>query len=113
MSTAFTIRVASVQDAEAISKLGSHIFQTTFGHSCTKQQMDDYLQESLSPAAIAKELHDEKRRWMVAITGDQAIAGYAELNWGSSEPCITHPKAIELQRLYVALDMHGKVRVLH
>lgn len=73
--------------------------------------MDDYLEEALSPSAISKEIQDEKRRWIIAVTADEAIGGYAELNWGSSEPCITHPKAIELQRLYVAIDMHGKVRL--
>ena len=109
MTTDFTLRTATTADAEAISKLGTHIFRTTFGHSCTKQQMDDYLEEALSPSAITKEIQDEKRRWIIAVTANEAIGGYAELNRGSSEPCITHPKAIELQRLYVAIDMHGKV----
>ena len=108
MST-FRLRTATVEDAPAISSLGSEIFRTTFGHSCTREQMEQYLQESLSPSAIQKEIEDDKRIWMLAEDDTGRSLGYVELNWGSSEPCITHPKAIELQRLYVALDQHGKV----
>ena len=110
--SSFKLRTATVEDATAISSLGQEIFRTTFGHSCTHEQLEQYLQDSLSPAAIQREIEDDKRMWLLAEDEAGQSLGYAEVNWDSHEPCIKHPKAIELQRLYVALDQHGKVRCL-
>ncbi|KAF3353074.1 Myosin regulatory light chain cdc4 [Verticillium dahliae VDG1] len=55
------LRRATLQDAEAVSALGSSVFSATFGHSVTPQQLQAYLDESYSVAATARDIEDTQK----------------------------------------------------
>jgi ribosomal protein S18 acetylase RimI-like enzyme len=110
-----TLRGATVEDAAAIAALGSHVFSLTFGHSVTPEQLKAYLDESYSIEATIKDILNPSKDMIVAITqasddSAEQTVGFALLTRGTSEPCIAHlgNTAVELQRLYVHPDCHGK-----
>lgn len=114
----FTIRPAQPQDATAIATLGATVFTHTFADSgCTAAQLQAYLDEAYTPAAIATTLADPSQTTLVATLPEPdpaapVILGFALLNRAStpSEPAIHNvfPRPVELQRLYVGLDAHGR-----
>lgn len=132
-STPFTVRPATPDDAAAIAALGVSVFTVTFGESgCTEEQLQAYLQESYTPAAIRETLVSPTQETILAVSpgptpttptadgagaekqgGGERVLGFVLLNTGGpAETCVAdsprHPApAAELQRLYVALDSHG------
>jgi ribosomal protein S18 acetylase RimI-like enzyme len=111
-----TLRDALPQDIPQIAALGSHVFSVTFGHSVSPHELQAYLDESYSLAATEAELSSPSKDMIVAVdrssqtAGSEArIVGFALLTRGSSEPCIEHlQNTVELQRIYVHPDCHGK-----
>ncbi|KAJ9156259.1 hypothetical protein NKR23_g1237 [Pleurostoma richardsiae] len=107
--TQIDVRPASPDDAVDIAKLGAHVFSATFGHSVQPHELKAYLDDSYSTEATTKDISDPSRDMIVATNEDGQIVGFGLLTRGSSEPCIAHVgSTIELQRLYVHPDFHGK-----
>ncbi|KAL1873051.1 hypothetical protein Daus18300_004193 [Diaporthe australafricana] len=122
----FQIRKAAAADGEALAALGAAVFRATFAHSCTEEQLQAFLDEAYTPEAIAKDIADGSKDVLIATTEDSSsdsasstpktggagggrLLGFAYLNRGSSEPCVAHlERSVELQRLYIGLDAHGK-----
>jgi ribosomal protein S18 acetylase RimI-like enzyme len=103
------LRTAGPDDTVAISSLGARVFSTTFGHSVTPQQLQDYLDEAYSITATAADIADPNKDMIVAVNQDDTVVGFGLLTRGSSEPCIAHLEHyVELQRLYVDLNHHGQ-----
>ena len=103
----FTVRAAVPSDAEAIAKLGGHVFAVTFGHSVTADDLNAFLEESYTPAAITAELSHKDKTTLVATDDSEAIRGFSTLTRNSSEPCVENVEdRVELQRLYVDTSAH-------
>lgn len=113
-----TLRDALPQDIPQIAALGSHVFSITFGHSVPPHELQAYLDESYSLSATEAELSNPSKEMIVAVDrsspkagseSEARIVGFALLRRGSREPCIEHlPNTVELQRIYVHPDCHGK-----
>lgn len=117
----FQIRKATASDSKALAALGVEVFTATFAHSCTKEQLQAFLDEAYTPEAIAKDIADNSKDVLVATEEDDndsssstpggsgKLLGFMYLTRGSSEPCVDHlERPVELQRLYIALGAHGK-----
>ncbi|KFA68583.1 hypothetical protein S40285_06664 [Stachybotrys chlorohalonatus IBT 40285] len=104
------VRRAVHQDIPHISDVGSRVFSSTFGHSVTPAQMQDYLDEALSVPATTAELENPQKDMIVAVDPqDNTVLGFGLLTRGSSEPCVEALEgAVELQRIYVDNKHHGK-----
>lgn len=115
----FQIRRAAAPDSEALAALGTEVFTATFAHSCTREQLQAFLDEAYTPEAIARDIADSSKDVLVATEGDDGsssppapggkLLGFLYLTRGSSEPCVEHlERPVELQRLYISLGAHGK-----
>ena len=104
------VRTARPEDAFPVAELGSHVFSATQDNSVQPHQLQAYLDEAYSTAAMAADISSPSKDMIVAIDGENgAIIGFALLTRGTSDTCIAHlQNTVELQRLYVHLDFHGK-----
>lgn len=104
------IRPATPDDAPSIAALGTRVFASTFGHSCTVEQMQTYLQKCYSVSAIASDLANPNKTTIVATgPADGGVLGFATLTKGTTEPCLQgSTDEVELQRLYVDEAHQGK-----
>lgn len=113
-AAAFTIRKATPSDAAQIAALGTAVFTHTFQASgCTDAQLQSYLDEAYTLDAILATLTSPTQQTLVAVDPATAtsVLGFALLNTGSAEPVIEagkYPRPVELQRLYVSLEAHGR-----
>jgi ribosomal protein S18 acetylase RimI-like enzyme len=108
-SSTTNIRKATLNDAQAITKLGSHVFTVTLGPDFPATDLKIYLEENYSIEATAKELKDPDKDMLVATSPSDQILGFALMTRGPPEPCICDvPKQVQLQRLYIHPDAQGQ-----
>ncbi|KAF7554850.1 hypothetical protein G7Z17_g2587 [Cylindrodendrum hubeiense] len=104
-----TIRQARVEDVIAIAELGAHVFTATFAHSVSPDELQNFLDESYTTAAITKDINDNTKDIIVATKPDGTVLGFGYLTRGSNEPCVADvDDKVELQRIYVHPSAHGK-----
>lgn len=106
MTAPWTLRRASPDDAEAIAGLAARTFFETFYDSHDPERMDVYLATEFTPERLAAEIADPAATFWVAWWGDRAV-GYAKLTAGEPPACVTGPRPVELERLYVERDQLG------
>ena len=105
----FLLRPARPRDVEAIASLGSHVFATTFGYSLPASDLDAYLEDAYSPSSIASDLANPNIDIVVACDDLDHVMGFVQLTRGTSEECVAEAdKPVELQRLYVRQECHGR-----
>ncbi len=103
------IRRGTSQDADTLAPLAVKIFNDTFAANPLNkpEDMRAYIAEFMSVEAFEQELADENSIFFIAeIAGE--IIGYAKLQEHSTEDCVSDKNPIELCRLYVAHEFHGK-----
>jgi ribosomal protein S18 acetylase RimI-like enzyme len=109
MATDFILRPAQSKDAKQIANLGSHIFASTFGYSMPPSDLDHYLKDAYSISSIESDISNPDVDLIVACDDDDNVIGFSQLRRGSIEPCVAKKeKPIELQRLYVSPEFHGR-----
>ena len=102
-----TLRRAIESDARALAELGRRTFEETFAPDNTPEDMHDYVSKTYGEAHQLKEIRDPTRRIEIAWLGDSAI-GYLHLRIGEIDPSVKTERPIELLRIYVDSNWHGK-----
>jgi diamine N-acetyltransferase len=101
------IRQASAADAALLVELGSRTFSETFAPDNSPEDMAEYLAASFSPEQLDAELADSLATFLIAEI-DQVAVGYAMLHAGALPHQASGDKPIELVRLYVSSEWHGR-----
>jgi ribosomal protein S18 acetylase RimI-like enzyme len=101
------IRQATAADARLLVELGSRTFSETFAPDNTEEDMAEYLAASFSSEQLAAELADSQATFLIAEI-DQIAVGYAMLHAGALPHQASGEKPIELVRLYVSREWHGR-----
>jgi diamine N-acetyltransferase len=103
-----TLRRLTLKDVPALSIIAKKTFYDSFTGTCTAADMDDFLELYYNENALATEVVDSEMLYYFAEI-DGEVAGYIlykENNIGFEE--MKNKKAIELKRLYVLGNYHGK-----
>jgi diamine N-acetyltransferase len=104
-----TISITSVtlSDIDPLQKIGQQTFSETFSAGNTEENMKEYLKDGFSVEKMTAELHDENSEFYFA-TVDNIVVGYLKLNFGQSQTELKEDKALEIERIYVLDEFHGK-----
>lgn len=105
--TNISIRKVAFNDIDQLQKIGRHTFLEAFSEGNTEENMKTYLEEGFSTEKLTSELNDKNAEFYFAILNDNAI-GYLKLNFGQSQTEIRDDKALEIERIYVLKEFHGK-----
>jgi len=101
------IRKITLTDTDQLQKIGRQTFYETFSASNTEKNMKSYLEDEFSVDKITTELSDENAEFFFA-TFENNVIGYLKLNFGASQTELKDDKAIEIERIYVLKEFHGK-----
>ncbi|HEX5167527.1 MAG TPA: GNAT family N-acetyltransferase [Cyclobacteriaceae bacterium] len=101
------IRKAGVDDVEVIQKFGTKTFWESFGKFNTHENMNFYIEKSFSYEQIMRELVELETEFHLAYV-DQRIAGYTKIHFNKSVDRLKSDKALEIERIYVDREFHGK-----
>lgn len=101
------IAKVTLNDIKQLQKIGRQTFFETFSAGNTEENMKKYLDEGFSIEKLTTELNDKNTEFYFA-TLDKNVIGYLKLNYGQSQTEIKDDKAIEIERIYVLKEFHGK-----
>jgi ribosomal protein S18 acetylase RimI-like enzyme len=101
------IKRASVNDVYKLQKIGRETFSETFSTVNTEENMKKYLEEDLSLEKLTSELNSINSDFYFALLNNNVI-GYLKLNFGQSQTELKDDKALEIERIYVLKEFHGK-----
>ncbi len=104
-----TIEVTQVSSNEIqqLQKIGKQTFSETFSSVNSDENMTKYLDEGFSVEKLSAELADKNAQFYFAKLNNEII-GYLKLNFGLSQTELKDDKALEIERIYVINEFHGK-----
>jgi diamine N-acetyltransferase len=106
MNTILVEEVA-LENLSQLQKIGKQTFFETFAESNTEENMKTYLNEGFSEEKLLDELNNPASLFFFAKIGDEVI-GYLKLNFGASQTELKDESALEIERIYVLKEYHGK-----
>lgn len=106
-STPLIIRRAAEQDAPMLAELAARTFHDAFAADNNPEDMDAYMSVAFTHEKFRSEVAAPANVFFVAEIGGTPV-GYAQLRAGDAPPCVSGPAPIELARLYVSQDWHGR-----
>jgi len=101
------IRKAELKDIYNLQKIGKQTFVETFSEGNTEENLKKYLEEGFSIEKLTDELKDQNSEFYFAEVNYEVI-GYLKLNSGQSQTELQHDNALEIERIYVLKEFHGK-----
>lgn len=101
------IKKITINDIEQLQKIGRQTFYETFSAENTEENMEKYLKDRFSIEKLTSELRDNNTEFYFASL-DNKVIGYLKLNFEQSQTELKDDKAVEIERIYVLKDFHGK-----
>lgn len=98
---------ASPDDVEKIRKIGIDTIIETFAMSNEDENTQKYLNESFDPEKVLKELTNPGSEFYLAES-DNKVIGYLKINFDKAQSDINDPNSLEIERIYVYKEYHGK-----
>ena len=101
------IRKINIQDVEKLKEIGIQTFAETFSSENSEENMKEYLVNGFSTEKLTAELNDQNSEFYFAELDGKTI-GYLKVNVGQSQTEIKDKNALEIERIYVLKEFHGK-----
>jgi ribosomal protein S18 acetylase RimI-like enzyme len=102
-----TCRQAKLDDLAAIQNIGGLTFEETFAPFNSPENMASYLAERFSEKQLESELVSPNSQFFLAWDNDKAV-GYLKVNVADAQTEYQEPDGLEIERIYVREDYHGK-----
>ena len=101
------IRNVNIQDIEKLKGIGKRTFTETFSSDNSEENITEYLDNGFSTEKLKTELTDKNAEFYFAELKGRVI-GYLKVNSGQSQTEIKDKNYLEIERIYVLKEYHGK-----
>jgi diamine N-acetyltransferase len=101
------IRKVNLKDLELLREIGKQTFAETFSSANSEENMTEYLKKGFSTEKLKTELTDKNAEFYFAEL-DNKVIGYLKVNFGQSQTEIKDENSLEIERIYVLKEFHGK-----
>ncbi|HNL38834.1 MAG TPA: GNAT family N-acetyltransferase [Saprospiraceae bacterium] len=101
------IQQVTPEEIESLQRIGRQTFFETFAAGNTEENMRKYLEEGFSTEKLSAEVADNNAEFYFARAGD-TVVGYLKLNFGAAQTELKDEQAVEIERIYVQKEFHGK-----
>jgi GNAT superfamily N-acetyltransferase len=102
-----TIQKVELADADTLLALSKKTFYDSFAHLNKPEDIKAYADVSFVITQVIKELNNPDSEFYFAVIDGQ-IVGYLKLNYNDAQTDVHDKNAIEVERIYVLTDQHGK-----
>ena len=96
-----------LQDLEQLQEIARKTFFETFSELNSEENMTKYLAEGFSNEKLSTELRKKNSSFYFVKIEDEII-GYLKLNIGSAQNEMSDQNSLEIERIYVLKEFHGK-----
>jgi len=103
-----TIRRILLKDAPALAQIARQTFYDTFTGTCTEEDMQLFLEQYFNLAQVQSELGNENDFYFFAELNGEPVGYLRFMEDYSNFQMVKQWKALELKRLYVLKEYHGK-----
>ena len=101
------IRQANLVDLAALQAMGRKTFAETFAANNSAENLAAYLEEGFLEEKLRAELQNENSQFYFAEI-DGEVLGYLKVNYAEAQTEAQDPDALEIERIYVLKEYHGK-----
>ncbi|MEI8054065.1 MAG: GNAT family N-acetyltransferase [Bacteroidota bacterium] len=101
------INKIGLEEITALQIIGRQTFFETFADGNTEENMQKYLEEGFTIDKLTAELTNPDSAFYFATIAKNLI-GYLKINFGSAQTELKENNAIEIERIYVLIEFHGK-----
>ena len=101
------IKKIGVEQLVPLQEIGRKTFYDTFFESDSEESMNAYLATSFSTEKLTAELENPNSEFYFA-TQNEVVIGYLKVNFGAAQTEIQDANSVEIERIYVLQDYHGK-----
>lgn len=98
---------ATFSDINQLQQISRQTFYETFSVVNTEENMRKYLEEEFSIEKLSDEFVNKDSEIYFA-TQEKNVIGYLKLNFGKSQTELKEDNALEIERIYVLKEFHGK-----
>ena len=102
-----TIRKVETKELDALVQFSRQTFYEFFAHLNDPLHFEAYTAVHFAPEKMLGELTNPDSAFYFALVGDE-IAGYIKLNENDAQIEFKEDKGLELERIYVSGQHHGK-----
>ena len=101
------IRQISLQDLPTLQTTGRKTFAETFAEGNSEENSANYVAEGFSAEKLSAELENKNSQFYFAEM-DGRVLGYLKVNSGEAQSENQDHSALEIERIYVLQEFHGK-----
>ena len=101
------LRKCTMEDFDVLHELSISTYYETFAHLNTSEDMQSYLDEAFGINKLCGELNNTDSDFFFLYFND-TLAGYLKLNEAPSQTDINDSSALEIERIYVAIEFQGE-----
>ncbi|RYE01509.1 MAG: GNAT family N-acetyltransferase, partial [Sphingobacteriales bacterium] len=101
------IRRVDINALRQLQSIGRQTFYETFSAHNSEENIRKYLAEGFSDEQLTRELQNPGSEFYFAELEDHVI-GYLKLNSGEAQTELKEEGTVEIERIYVSRDYHGK-----
>lgn len=102
-----TIKKLTTQDLLPLQQIGRQTFYETFAGDNSPEDMEKYLDESFAIDKLTVEINNVNSEFYFAQI-ENNVLGYLKLNWGNAQTEEQGQNTLEIERIYVLKEFHGK-----
>jgi ribosomal protein S18 acetylase RimI-like enzyme len=101
------IKKASLTELLQLQEISRQTFIETFAEQNTAEDMQKYLDDNFNRDKLTQELNNSNSEFYFA-TFDDKVIGYLKLNYAQAQTEFKDNNSIEIERIYVLKEFHGK-----
>jgi len=101
------IKKIGLEQLVPLQEIGRKTFYDTFFESDSEESMNAYLATSFSTEKLTAELVNPNSEFYFA-TQNEVVIGYLKINFGPAQTELNDENSVEIERIYVLQDYHGK-----
>jgi len=101
------IKKIVLEDIEQLQYISRQTFIETFSEVNTKDNMNKYLDESFNISRLTGEIQNVNSEFYFAVI-EAKVVGYLKINCGDAQTELKNNQTLELERIYVLNEFHGK-----
>lgn len=107
MQEQINITGVRLSDIDILQNISIQTFTETFAGQNTEKDMQKYIAENLSVEKLFAELQNPGSQFYFIRSGNE-ILGYLKLNSGNAQTEKNNINSLEIERIYVLKEHHGK-----
>ena len=101
------IKSVQLDEVELLKNVARTAFAQTFTDHNQPENVEKYLDESFTIEKLSEELNNKNSQFFFALVDNEPV-GYLKVNIGAAQTELKDDGGMELQRIYVLQDYHGK-----